>query len=139
MYMLDTNIIIFAMRHPDSYCAKKLVEHIGIDVCISAVTYAELVYGIRNSSDPDRNRKAVTLILAGIHILDFDAKAAEHFGDILADLKKRHMERPTQDRDKMIAAHARSLGCTIVTDNIKEFADIRGIELVSWRSDGDLK
>lgn len=139
MYMLDTNIIIFAMRHPDSYCAKKLAEHIGIDVCISAVTYAELVYGIRNSSDPDRNRKAVTLILAGIQILDFDAKAAEHFGDILADLKKRHMERPTQDRDKMIAAHARSLGCTIVTDNFKDFADIRGIELVSWRSDGDLK
>ena len=138
MYMLDTNILIFTMRHPDSVCAGKVGLHSGQDLSISVVTYAELEYGIMNSSDPGRNRNAVRRILAGIRILDFDIVAAIHYGEILADMKRKGMTNVCLDRDKMIAAHARSLGLTIVTDNLKHFSHIRGLSVENWREAGDL-
>ena len=138
MYMLDTNIIIFSMRHPDSACAAELTGHLGKDVCISAVTYAEPVYGIENSSKPEQNRTAVQIILSGIRILPFDMAAAEDFGRLLAELKKSGSYQPAHDRDRMIAAHARSRGDTLVTDNIKDFQDVKGLLVMTWRTEGDL-
>ncbi|MBQ6495891.1 MAG: type II toxin-antitoxin system VapC family toxin [Firmicutes bacterium] len=138
MFMLDTNIIIFCIRHPDSACAAKLAAHLGKDVCLSVVTYAELEYGIMNSSDPVRNREAISFFLAGIKILDFDMNAAMHFGDILAELKQKHKDKQNQDRDKMIAAHARSLDFVLVSDNTKDFIDIDGLKLENWRAPNDL-
>ncbi len=133
MYMLDTNILIYALRHPDSVCAGRVAIHAGDDVCISVVTYAELEYGILNSSDPKRNREAIRRILAGIRILDFDLVAATHFGMILTALKRKGALNSCIDRDKMIAAHARSLGFTLVTDNLKHFNVIEGLEVENWR------
>ena len=138
MYMLDTNILIFCMRHPGSACATRVASHLGLDVCISVVTYAELEFGIHNSKMPEQSRIAVNRILAGIAVEDFDRQAAMHFGAILADLKQRHKDRVNQDRDKMIAAHARSRGYTLVTDNTKDFVDIPGLVLENWREPGDL-
>lgn len=138
MFMLDTNIIIFTIRHPQSACAKRLAQHIGKDVCISVVTYAELEYGIENSSNPAQNREAMLRFLAGISILPFELDAAIHYGQILAELKKAHKDKQNQDRDKMIAAHARSLNYTLVTDNTKDFIDISGLSLDNWREPGDL-
>lgn len=134
MYMLDTNILIFAMRHPDTACAHLVAAHAGHDICISVITYAELEYGIRNSRNPEKNRNAVYMILAGIPILDFDISAGKHFGEILAHSKEIY----GQDRDKMIAAHCRSLGYTLVTDNIKDFQYIDGLDVVTWRTPGDI-
>ena len=138
MYMLDTNIIIFCIRHPDTACAARVAAHLGKDLCISVVTYAELEYGIMNSSDPAKNRVGVNRFLAGIRILDFDMKAATHFGDILAELRKKRKDKQNQDRDKMIAGHARSLGCTLVSDNIRDFIDIDGLTIENWREPGDI-
>ena len=138
MYMLDTNILIFTMRHPDSVCAGKVGLHSGQDLCISVVTYAELEYGIMNSSDPERNRNAVRRILAGIRILNFDMVAAIHYGEILADLKRKGLSNTCMDRDKMIAAHSRSLGMTLITDNLKHFNNINGLSVENWREPGDL-
>lgn len=98
MYMLDTNIIIFCIRHLHSECAEKLAEHIGTDVCISVITYADLEYGIENSSDPVRNREAVHRFLAGILIYKEQAKAHNwQFFDAstvaeASDRDKLHME-----------------------------------------------
>ena len=139
MYMLDTNILIFVLRHPRSKCAKIIAGHLGHDICISVITYAELEFGIQNSSNPARNREAVQRVLAGIPIVDFVQDAAFHFGSILADLRKQHLDGGNQDRDKMIAAHARSLGYTVVTHNRKDFEMVNGIKLTDWVSDGDLK
>lgn len=138
MYMLDTNILIFCLRHPDSKCTQTLASHLGQDVCISVVTYAELEYGIMNSKYPDHNRVAVNKILAGIPIVDFDLKAAVHFGHILAELKQKKADKQNQDRDKMIAAHARSRGHILITDNTRDFADIDNLKLENWREPGDL-
>ena len=138
MYMLDTNIIIFCMRHPDTACARKVAEHLGKDVCVSVVTYGELEFGIRNSRNPQQNREAVNRILAGVQIMDFDMEAAIHFGTILAELKQSHKYDLYRDRDKMIAAHARSRGDVLVTDNTKDFSHIHGLNLENWREQGDL-
>ena len=138
MYMLDTNIIIFCMRHPESVCAVRVASHLGEDVCISGVTYADLEYGICNSCMPEQSRAAVNRILAGIMIVDFDRRAAVHYGAVLAELRKKHKDKQNQDRDKMIAAHARANGYTLVTDNIKDFIDIDGLLLENWREPGDL-
>ena len=137
-YMLDTNILIFCMRHPNAFCAARVVSHLGQDLCISAITYAELEFGIQNSSRPAQSRQAVTQILAGIPILDFDLAAASHFGKILAELKRKNRFDLYRDRDKMIAAHARSQGCVLVTDNLKDFQDIDGLQVENWREPGDL-
>ena len=88
-YMLDTNAIIMAVRHPEWPISQRIKRHLGKDLCISSVTYGELEYGIQKSSAPERNRLAVMQLLLGIRILSFDAKAAEHFGDIFADLERR--------------------------------------------------
>ena len=138
MYMLDTNILIFCMRHPDSVCAARVADHLGEDVCISVVTYAEREFGICNSSRPEQSRAAVHRILAGIRIEDFGIRAARHYGAILAELKKKKKDKQNQDRDKMIAAHARSNGYILVTDNTKDFIDIDGLKLENWREPGDL-
>lgn len=139
MYMLDTNIIIFSIRHPNSECAHKIAQHVGEDLCISVVTLAELEYGIMNSKYPERNRTSLQMFLSGIWILDFDINAAIHFGDILADMKQRKILQENSDRDKMIAAHARSLGYTLVTNNTKDFIHIKNLCLEDWRTPGDLQ
>ena len=133
MYMLDTNIIIFAMRHKDSACAQQIAAHLGQDICISVITYGELEFGILNSMKPAQNREAVNRILAGIPVLDFDSKAAVHFGAILAESKKKKRYDTHRDRDKMIAAHARSRDFVLVTDNTKDFSDIDDLRLENWR------
>lgn len=89
MYMLDTNAVIMAIRHPKSPVLSKIEQHLGIDLCISVITLGELEYGIKKSKDPDKTRQGVYKFLAGIPVLDFDTKAAQHFGDIFGDLEMR--------------------------------------------------
>ena len=131
MYMLDTNAIIMAVRHSDWPIRDRVKRHLGKDLCISSVTYGELVYGIQKSSNPERNRIAITQILLGIDILPFDIKAAEHFGDIFAGLEEKHQR--IGDRDMMIAAHARSLGYTVVTNNTNEFSRVKNLKITDWK------
>lgn len=131
MYMLDTNAIIMAIRHPDWPISSKIEKHLGIDLCISSITYAELVYGIKKSNNPQKSRLAVSQILYGIKILDFDQKAAEEFGDIFADLEQKHQR--IGDRDTLIAAHARALGYTLVTNNTKEFCRVKNLKVEDWK------
>ena len=132
MYMLDTNAIIMAVRHPEWPIYPKIKEHLGKDLCISAVTYGELEYGIRKSANPEKNRLAITKILLGIQILDFDSRAAVHFGDIFAELESKRMR--IGDRDTMIAAHARSLGYTVVTNNTRKFSRVKGLNVEDWKN-----
>lgn len=95
------------------------------------MTYGELEYGIQKSQDPEKNRIAITQILLGINILDFDSKAAQHFGDIFAELERRNMR--IGDRDMMIAGHARSLDYTLITNNVREFQRVSGLKYADWK------
>ena len=129
-YMLDTNICIYMIRQKPAKVLQKLKQLNPEDICISSVTYAELVYGVEKSMATEKNRLALSLMLAQTEILDFDARAADEYGKIRADLEKRGV--PIGSLDMMIAGHARALGYTVVTNNMKEFARVNGLITENW-------
>lgn len=129
-YMLDTNICIYVIKHKPEKVFQKLQEVDPSDVCISSVTYAELVHGVEKSAAVDKNRVALSILLANIEILDFDVNAAEGYGKIRADLEKNGT--PIGPLDMMIAGHARSLDYTVVTNNVKEFKRVSGLKIENW-------
>ena len=129
-YMLDTNICIYAIKQRPEQGFIRLQEHDPKEICISSVTYAELVHGVEKSQAIEKNRLALALLLANIEIVSFDSLAAESYGKIRADLEKAGT--PIGPLDMMIAGHARSLGYTIVTNNTKEFQRVRNLKLENW-------
>ena len=80
--MLDTNICIYAIKHKPERVLLRLQEHDPSEICISSVTYAELVHGVEKSQAIERNRVSLTLLLANIEIMNFDSLAAESYGKI---------------------------------------------------------
>lgn len=131
-YMLDTNICIYAIKNKPKEVIERLKKHDPCEICISSVTYAELIHGVEKSKAVDKNRVALTLLLADVEILSFDAKAAEGYGEIRAELERKGT--PIGPLDMMIAGHAKSLGYTVVTNNIKEFERIVGLRFENWVS-----
>ena len=129
-YMLDTNICIYAIKHKPDQVFMHLKEHEPSEICISSVTYADLVHGVEKSKAIEKNRLALTLLLANIEIMSFDSLAAESYGKIRADLEKAGT--PIGPLDMMIAGHAKSLGYTVVTNNIKEFERVKGLQFENW-------
>ena len=129
-YMLDTNICIYAIKHKPQTVFLRLQEIDPQDVCISSVTYAELVYGVEKSNAVQNNRIALTMLLANIDILNFDVRAADEYGKIRADLERKGT--PIGPLDMMIAGHAKSAGCILVTNNTREFSRVAGLKLENW-------
>ena len=129
-YMLDTNICIYVIKHKPEKVFQKLENIDPRDVCISSVTYAELVCGVEKSSDVERNRVALSLLLSNIEIVSFDVDAANAYGKIRADLESKGT--PIGPLDTMIAGHAVSLGCTIVTNNTREFSRVNDLKIDNW-------
>ncbi|MCR4704068.1 MAG: type II toxin-antitoxin system VapC family toxin [Saccharofermentans sp.] len=131
-YMLDTNICIYIIKHKPESVYRRLMKIRPEDVCISSITYSELSYGVEKSEQKDRNRLALTLMLSNIEILEFDTAAAEEYGNIRARLEKTGT--PIGSLDMLIAAHAKASGCTLVTNNLKEFSRVEGLKVESWVS-----
>lgn len=129
-YMLDTNICIYAIKHKPEKVFQRLQALDPEDVCVSSVTYAELVHGVEKSAAVEKNRLALLTLLANIEILDFDVNAADCYGKIRADLEKKGT--PIGPLDMMIAGHAQSLGYTVVTNNVKEFSRVKNLKIENW-------
>ena len=129
-YMLDTNICIYAIKHRPPQVLERLKEHEPSEICISAITYAELVHGVKKSAAVEKNRLALTLLLSNIEIIDFDSNAANEYGNIRAALEKAGT--PIGPLDMMIAGHARSLSYTVVTNNVREFERVSGLRIENW-------
>ena len=129
-YMLDTNICIYVIKHKPVTVFQKLQNINPEDVCISSVTYAELVHGVEKSAAVEKNRLALSMLLANMEILDFDVDAADCYGKIRAALEKKGT--PIGTLDMMIAAHAQSLGYTVVTNNVKEFSRVSALKIENW-------
>ena len=129
-YMLDTNICIYVIKHKPETVFQKLQNINPEDVCISSVTYAELVHGVEKSAAVEKNRLALSMLLANMEILDFDVDAADCYGKIRAALEKKGT--PIGPLDMMIAAHAQSLGYTVVTNNVKEFSRVSALRIENW-------
>lgn len=129
-YMLDTNICIYAIKHKPDTVIKKFLSHDPEELCISAITYAELMHGVEKSMAVERNRIAMSLFLSPITILQFDELAAEEYGRIKAELEKKGT--PIGPMDTLIASHAKSRGLIIVTNNTREFNRVVGLSVEDW-------
>ena len=127
-YLLDTDSVSFALRGQGEVGAR-LQTHRPSDLCISAITLAELRYG----ADRKRSRKLHGLIdtfAAAVEVVSFDEAAAAQFGRIGSILAERGT--PIGEFDVLIAAHAIALQCTLVTNNVRHFAKVQGLLVENW-------
>ena len=129
-YMLDTNICIYAIKHKTEAVIKNFLSHMPEEMCISAITYAELMYGVEKSMAIEKNRIALSLFLSPLTILEFQASAAEEYGKVRAELESKGM--PIGPMDLLIAGHARSEGLILVTNNTREFCRVEGLVVEDW-------
>ena len=129
-YMLDTDICIYAVKGIPASVRDMIERSVFEGLCISSISYSELEFGIFNSNDPKGNQESLNRFLTGIRVLPFDDAAAAEYGMIRADLKKKGT--PIGPLDTLIAAHARSEGLILVTNNTREFSRIPGLKLENW-------
>jgi tRNA(fMet)-specific endonuclease VapC len=129
-YMLDTNICIYLMKHQPREVRARFEECFVGDVVISAVTLAELEFGIACSSESAQaaNRSALDGLLEDILIAPFEAQAARAYGPIQAAYKDRNRGA----LDKLIASHASSLNVALVTNNEADFVNYPGLVVENW-------
>ena len=131
-YMLDTNICIHLMKHQPPQVHERFAQCFVGDVVISAVTLAELEFGIACSSPAaqESNRSALESLLEDIVVAPFEAHAAKAYGPIRAAYKDRNRDA----LDKLIASHAVALGVTLVTNNEADFVNYAGLPVENWVS-----
>ncbi len=129
-YMLDTNIVIYIIKNKPIEVIKNFISKDVGDICISSITYSELMYGAQKSQAVEKNKAAILLLLSSISILPFDSYAAEEYGKVRTDLELKGI--PIGSLDTLISSHAKSLGLTLVTNNIKEFKRVEGLNIEDW-------
>lgn len=129
-YLLDTNICIYIIKKKPEIVLHKFKSHSLGSIGISTITLAELQYGIRKSSIPEKNLMALNQFITPLEVHDFDYYASIQYGIVRANLEKKGT--PIGPLDTMIAAHAFSLGSTLVTNNTKEFKRIEGLKVENW-------
>ncbi len=129
-YMLDTNICIYLMKHQPPEVRERFAACFVGDVVISAVTLAELEFGIACSglAAQTANRSALDSLLEDIMVAPFEAHAARAYGPIRAATKDRKRDA----LDKLIASHAVALGVPLVTNNEADFAGYAGLVVENW-------
>lgn len=128
-YMLDTNICIYLMKHQPPQVRERFADCFVGDVVMSAITLAELEFGVACSGDNQaRNRAALDSLLEDIVVLPFEAQAAGTYGP----LRAAHRERSKDALDKLIAAHAMAAGVTLVTNNEADFVGYAGLVVENW-------
>jgi tRNA(fMet)-specific endonuclease VapC len=130
MYMLDTNICIYIIKRKKEHVLKQLQNKKKDGLAISTITLAELEYANENSMYKEKNKIALMEFLTIIDIKQFDENASKEYGIIKKDLKDRnYLIGPF---DVLIAAHAKSLGLILVTNNTDEFARVKELKIENW-------
>ena len=131
-YLLDTNIVIYVIKQRPMQVLEVFNRQHG-RMAISSITLAELVHGAEKSSDVSRNTAVVEDFVSRLAVLPYDDKAAWQYGNIRVALEK--LGQPIGINDLHIAAHARSNGLTLITNNMREFERVPGLLLENWVSD----
>jgi tRNA(fMet)-specific endonuclease VapC len=129
-YLFDSSIVVeFLRRQPERLVARfnRLPDD---DVVISAIVLSELLFGIKHSAKPIENKKLLDVFLEGFVVLNYDEDAAEHYAEIRQYLES--IGKPIGPMDTLIAAHARSLGVVLVTNNLREFDRVPQLLVESW-------
>ncbi len=132
LFMLDTDTCIFLMRRASQKLETKVQSVPLQNQVMSAVTFAELSYGVQASVAAKRKQNQATLDSLALHlaVLDWPQDAAKFYAEIRFDLKKRGAQLGAADL--MIAAHAKPLGAVVVTNNVKDFSRVKGLEVENW-------
>ncbi len=132
LFMLDTDTCIFLMRGESPALAARVQSVPLQQQVMSAVTFAELTYGVQASAAAKRkqNQSVLDSLVLHLAVLDWPQDAAKHYAEIRTDLKKRGAQLGAADL--MIAAHARAMGAIVVTNNVKDFARVKGLEVENW-------
>ena len=128
-YMLDTNICIYVMKNYPAELRERF-NQLAEQLCISSITLGELHYGAEKSARRFDNLQAIEHFCARLEVLSFSAIAAAHYGQIRAELERAG--RPAGSHDMMIGGHARSEGLVLVTNNIREFERMTGLQVENW-------
>jgi tRNA(fMet)-specific endonuclease VapC len=129
-YMLDTDTCSYIMKRSDAAVLRRLQQVPINEISISAITKAELLFGVEVSPRPRENHASLAGFMRHIEVLDFPDKACSHYASIRSDLRARGAMIGANDL--FIAAHARSLGLTLVTNNTREFGRVRDLALENW-------
>jgi tRNA(fMet)-specific endonuclease VapC len=129
-YMLDTDTCSYIMRRSHDALLKRLAKVPVSDVCMSVITKSELLYGVEVSPKRGQDEAALDAFLRHVEVLDFPDQASSHYAKIRADLKARG--KMIGANDLLIAAHARSVGLTLITNNTREFRRVRDLPVENW-------
>lgn len=129
MILLDTNICIHIINARPAAVLQRFRDYRMGEIGLCSVVAAELAYGVSKGGST-RNREALDLFLSPLAILPFDETALWCYGDLRADLERQGT--PIGALDMLIAAHALSLQATLVTNNIKAFQRVPGLQLDNW-------
>ena len=128
-YLLDTNIVIYVIKRRPPEILQTFNAH-AAHMAISAITLAKLVHGAEKSSRPAANLAVVEDFCSRLEVLPYTSKAAYHYGQIRAALER--IGQPIGVNDLHIAAHARSEGLVMVTNNLREFQRIPALQVENW-------
>ncbi len=129
-YLLDTNICIYIINRSPIKVYERLKKLPLGDVGISVISYCELQYGVAKSARPVENQLALTEFLAPLEVMDFPSACAVSYGEMRADLKKKGLI--IGNYDLLIAAHAISEGLVLISNNLKEFERVEGLQCENW-------
>jgi tRNA(fMet)-specific endonuclease VapC len=128
-YLLDTKVVSDLVRNPQGKVAARIADVGEESVCTSIIVAAELRYGAARKGSERLLAQLVT-VLGALEILPFEKPAEITYGDLRARLEAAG--RPIGGNDMLIAAHAISLGLTIVTENEREFSRVEGLPFENW-------
>jgi tRNA(fMet)-specific endonuclease VapC len=127
VFLLDTNICIDFIDGRSANAERRVRENFIKGLNVSIVTVGELLIGSKASDDPEGDRIKVERFLSIITVHDFDRKAADVYAEIARTISVKR-----SSFDRLIAAHALSLGLILVTNNQKHFADVPGLKVENW-------
>ena len=130
IFMLDTNICIYIIKQKPPDVIERFYQTEISQIGISSITLSELLYGVAKSSKPEQNQIALTQFIAPLDIVSYDDEAAQYYGELRAHLEKQG--RPIGSLDMLIAAHALSIDCTLITNNEREFIRVPHLKIDNW-------
>ncbi len=128
--MLDTNVCIDVIRTRSVSLVQRIRARDVDDIAISTITLSELQHGVSKSENPEQNTVALLEFLVPFTVLSYEDTAARAYGEIRAHLEKHGT--PIGPMDMLIAAHARSRGLILVTNNEDEFRRVPGLSVENW-------
>jgi tRNA(fMet)-specific endonuclease VapC len=129
-FMLDTNMCIYIIKRKPSEVIERFKRTEISQIGISSITLSELLYGVSNSARPEQNQMALAQFVAPLEIVSYGDDAAQYYGDLRAYLERQGTL--IGSLDMLIAAHALSLSCTLITNNEKEFRRIPNLMVDNW-------